>query len=78
MLRGERITLLIIPEAGGKTFELKVPRLLMLAAITTSIAVLVLLGLGFKSYLDARSLGQRVTRLEREKALLEEEVGQIE
>jgi murein DD-endopeptidase MepM/ murein hydrolase activator NlpD len=78
MLKGERITLLIIPEAGGKTFELKLPRLLIMVAITASIAMLALLGLGLKSYLDAHSLGQRVARLEREKALLEEEVEQIE
>lgn len=78
MLKGERITLLIIPEAGGKTFELKLPRLLIVAAAMVSIAVLVLLGMGFKSHLDAHSLGQRVARLEREKALLEEEVEQIE
>jgi len=78
MFKGERITLLIIPEAGGKTFELKLPRLLIGVTAVVSIAVLVLLGLGFKSYLDAHSLGQQVVRLEREKGLLEEEVGQIE
>lgn len=77
MLKGERITLLIIPEAGGKTLEFKIRRYLVGVAAMAIVAAVVLLGLGFHFYLDSRSLGLRVTRLEREKALLEEEVEQI-
>jgi septal ring factor EnvC (AmiA/AmiB activator) len=38
----------------------------------------VLLILGFRAYVEARDLGRLVARLERDKALLEEEVSQIE
>ena len=78
MWRGGRITVLIIPEEGGKTFELKVPRPLVGLCAAAGIAVLVLLGLGLKAYIDARELNWIVSRLEREKALLKEEVVQIE
>jgi len=78
MWKSGRITLLIIPEEGGKTFELKVPRILVGLGAAAAAVVLVLLGLGFKAYVDAREFGRMVARLEREKALLEEEVSQIE
>lgn len=78
MMKGERITLLIIPEEGGKTFEIKLPRLLLGACAAAGVVLVVFLGLGLLSYLDARQLGQRVVHLEREKNLLEREVGQIE
>lgn len=77
MLKGERITLLIIPEAGGKTLEFKVRRYLVVVSVAVIVAAVVLLGLGLNFYLESRSLGRRVARLEREKALLEEEVEQI-
>lgn len=77
MLKRNRITVLVIPEEGGKTFELKIHRLLLWFLGLCSIAFSTLLALGFRSYLDARDLDQMVTRLERDKALLEEEVGQI-
>ena len=78
MLKNNRITFLVIPEEGGKTFEVKVPRLLLWFFGLCSVALLGLLVQGVRSYFDVRDLGHIVTRLERDKALLEEEVGQIE
>lgn len=77
MLRSNRITLLVIPAEGGKTFEFKIPRLLLWFLGLCSVALLGLLLQGFRSYFDVRDLDQMVVRLERDKALLEEEVGQI-
>lgn len=78
MLKSNRITLLVIPAEGGKTFEVKIPRLLLWFVGLCSVALFGLLAQGFRSYFDVRDLDQTVTRLERDKALLEEEVGQIE
>ena len=78
MLKSNRITLLVIPEEGGKTFEVRVPRLLLWFAGLCSIALCGLLAQGVRSYLDVRDLDHTVTRLERDKALLEEEVAQID
>ena len=77
MLKSNRITLLIIPAEGGKTFEFKVPRLLLWFFGLCSVALLGLLLQGFRSYFDVRDLDRMVVRLERDKALLEEEVDQI-
>ena len=78
MLKSNRITLLVIPEEGGKTFEFKIPRLLLWFTGLLGIALCGLLVQGFRSYFDVHELDQLVDRLERDKALLIEEVGQIE
>jgi murein DD-endopeptidase MepM/ murein hydrolase activator NlpD len=78
MLKGERITLLVIPEGGGKTFEVKVPRLALLAVGAAGVFLLLLLALGAKSFVDAHELSAEVATLQRQNALLEEEVGQIQ
>ena len=78
MLKSNRITLLVIPEEGGKTFEFKIPRLLLWFTGLLGIALCGLLLQGFRSYFDVHELDQLVDRLERDKALLKEEVGQIE
>ena len=69
MLKSNRITLLIIPAEGGKTFEFKVPRLLLWFFGLCSVALLGLLLQGFRSYFDVRDLDWMVVRLERDKAL---------
>ncbi len=74
----KRLTLLIIPEEGGKTHEFKVPRVLAwLVGLTVPIAAL-LIGLGIYGYAQSRDLEVAVAYLEREKAVLEAEVGQID
>ena len=78
MLKSNRITLLVIPEEGGKTFEFKIPRLMLWFAALLGIALCGLLVQGFRSYFDVHELDQLVARLERDKALLTEEVRQIE
>ena len=78
MLKSDRITLLVIPEEGGKTFECKIPRLLLWFIGLLGIALCGLLVQGFRSYFDVHELDQLVARLERDKALLKEEVGQLE
>lgn len=78
MRNGERITLLVIPESGGKTFEMKVHRWAVMAAGAGGVFLVLLLTLGVKSFVDARSLTNEVAALQRQKALLEDEVGQIE
>ena len=49
MLKSNRITLLVIPEEGGKTFEVKVPRLLLWFVGLCSIALCGLLAQGVRS-----------------------------
>ena len=78
MFNSNRITLLIIPEEGGKTFEFKIPRLFIWLLGCCCVALAALLAQGFRSYIDAGDLDQMVVRLERDKALLEKEVEQID
>ncbi len=77
MLKG-RITLLIIPQEEGKTFELKIPRVVVGFLALLGVLVLGLLVLGGYAHTRASALGEQVARLEREKFWLEEEVGRIE
>ena len=76
MLKG-RITLLVIPQEGGQTFEFKVPRVMVGLLALLGIAIVVLLLLGLYSYRLSDTLAEKMARLEGEKAILEEEVGQI-
>ncbi|MEW6749956.1 MAG: hypothetical protein AB1505_03150 [Candidatus Latescibacterota bacterium] len=76
-MRGGRVTLLIIPEAGGRTREVKLSRLALLLAGILGAAMVLVVVLGLISYLRLEALQYKVSRLEREKAVLSEEVGQI-
>ncbi len=74
----KHLTLLIIPEESGKTHEFKVPRAIVwLVALTIPITAL-LVGVGLYGYAQARDLEVAVDYLEREKAVLEAEVDQID
>ena len=77
MLKGGRITLLIIPEEGSKTLEFKLPRIAVGLFGLFGVGVLFLLGLGFVSYERANDLANSVLFLKREKALFEQEIAQI-
>jgi len=76
MLKG-RITLLVIPQEGGETFELKIPRVVVGLLALLGIAIVVLLILGGYAYQYSDTLAEKVTRLEQEKSILEEDVSQI-
>lgn len=78
MLKKDRITLLIISETGGKIFEFKVRHSVLVAMAFFGLAMLLLFGLGLKSYFDARELSETVVFLKQQNALLGEEVEQIE
>ena len=75
MAKARRLTLLIIPEEGGRTYEFKIPRVLAWLAIFSCVVVLFLLIAGFIAHSDARDLRRLVAQLEREKGVLEEDVG---
>lgn len=74
----KRLTLLIIPEEGGKTHEFKVPRIVLWFLGLCAIGFTVLLSVGLYGYSQARDLKEVVTRLQREKSLLEAEVDQVD
>lgn len=78
MLARRRLTVLIIPEEGGRTFEYKIPRLLLWFAATVGLVVVVLLAVGGRAWTEARRLTHQVERLERDKNILVEQVAQIE
>jgi murein DD-endopeptidase MepM/ murein hydrolase activator NlpD len=78
MLPGRRLTLLIIPKEGGSTHEYKVPRLLLWLGSLLTLGVVVLLGVGGSSWIENDYLARRVERLERDKAILANEVELIE
>ena len=71
------LTLLIIPGEGGRTYEYKLPRLYLWGLIAAAAAVLGLLALGLHSLVRADYLAGRVERLERDRAILAEEVASI-
>ena len=74
MFSGQRLTLLIIPEEGGRTYEFKIRRISVWLLGILGVGVLVLLGFGVQAYTEAAYLNERVARLQHGKALLEEEV----
>lgn len=78
MRKSERITLLLVPESGGSTFEVKLHRRVLMAAGIGCCVVVLMLTLGAKSFVEARALSNEVAALQRQKAQLEDEVGQIE
>jgi len=78
MFKRNNITVIVVPEKGRKTFEFQISGALMWLLGLCSVALLVLLPFGLSSYLDRRGLVQQVAQLEQDKALLEEQVGQID
>lgn len=78
MLKGRRLTLLIIPEEGDRTFEFKLSRAMVWFWLALGAICLILVLLGVRASSQAYRLEKKVARLEREKAILEEEAGQIE
>ncbi len=74
----KRLTLLIIPEEGEKTHEFKVPRVLLWMLGLCLLCGSGLFVGGLYSFVQSRDLESMVVRLEREKALLEAEVEQID
>ena len=75
MAKARRLTLLIIPEEGGRTYEFKIPRVLAWVAGFSCVVALFLLVAGFVAHSDVKDLSRLVTQLEREKGVLEEDVG---
>lgn len=70
-------TLLVIPEEGGPTYEFRVARLYLWGVALIAAALVGLLALGWRAQQRADSLAQRVEWLERERAILAEEVASI-
>ena len=77
MFKRSNITLIVIPEKGRKTFEFKISSAFVWLLGLCCVAWLAVLLVGLSSYLDGRELAQKVAQLEQDKALLEEQVGQI-
>lgn len=78
MLPGRRVTLLIIPEDGGRSLEYRVSRMSAWIFLGLSLCVLVLLGVGLRSWMENDYLRRHVERLERDKAILSHDVQLIE
>jgi murein DD-endopeptidase MepM/ murein hydrolase activator NlpD len=77
MFTSRRLTLLIIPEEGGRTYELKLPRVVVWVCAFLGLVVLFLLAVGFRSHLSAETLRGRMARLEQERGVLREQVALI-
>lgn len=78
MLPGRRLTLLIIPEEGGRTYEYKVARFLVWTAGLSLLVLLIGLGLGLRAMVHSHDLSARVTRLQRDKDILVSEVRRVD
>ncbi len=78
MFRHSNITLIVVPERGRKTFEFKVSGALVWSLGLCCVALFVLLSVGLDAYLDRRELKQKTAQLEQDKALLAEQVSQID
>ena len=78
MFKRSDITFIVIPEKGRKTFEFKTSSTLVWLLGLCCVAMLVVLPLGISSYLDKHELAQKAAQLEQDKALLEEQVSQID
>ena len=68
------MTILLIPEEGGKTYEFKMPRFVSWLLGLAVIAVVAMLVIGFRAYSDASYLRHRVDKLEDKKQTLSESV----
>ena len=77
MFKRSNITLIVIPEKGRKTFEFKISSAFAWLLGLCCVALLAFFPVGLISYLDKRELTLKAAQLEQDKALLEEQVGQI-
>lgn len=78
MLTTRRLTVLIIPEDGGRTYEIKLPRALVWVTGVLGMGLILLLAVGMRSHVAAGHLRDRVTRLERQKGELEEGMAHLQ
>ena len=62
--------MLIIPQEGSKTFELKIPKVLVALAVLGAVLTVALLVVGAVSYIQVRQLERSFAASEREKELL--------
>ena len=72
MLSTRRLTVLVIPEEGGRTYEVKLPRALVWVAGFVGVGLVLLLAIGMRSHVAVGHLRSRVVQLERQKGELEE------
>ena len=68
-----RFTLLLIPEEGGQTFELKIWRFFIWILLGLALVITILFGVGVGSFLRVERLEKRLVQLEHEKKILEDE-----
>ena len=73
----DKVTVLFIPQEGSKTFELKVPKVVIALGGIGIVVVVSLLVIGIFSYFKARYLEAELGYLEREKDQLVAQVGVI-
>ena len=78
MFKRSNITFIIVPEKGRKTFEVKTSSTLVWLLGLCCVAMLVITCLGISAYLNEHALTQKAAQLGQDKALLLEQVGQIE
>ena len=78
MFPGRQLSLLLIPEKGGHTYEFKIPRILLWFLALLAAGAVVLLAIGARYLFVAYTLSSEVERLERERRHLAEAVMQIE
>ena len=78
MFPGRKLTLLLIPEEGGRIYELKIPRIVVWLSAVLAAGACVLLVVGARYLFEAYTLSSKVERLERERRHLTEAVMQID
>ena len=78
MFKRSNITLIVIPEKGRKTFEFKISGARVWLIGLCCVALPAFLPVGLYFYIDRRELAQEAAQLEQDKALLEEQVSQID
>ena len=77
MRRRRPLTLLIISEEKGRTYEYRIRRLYLWGLAAAAAGVLALLAVGLRAWERADHFERRAQRLERDKAILAEEVASI-
>ncbi len=78
MFPGRKLTLLLIPEEGGRTYELKIPRIFVGLSALLAAGACVLLVIGARYLFEAHTLSSKLERLEKERRHLTEAVMQID
>lgn len=78
MFPGRKLTLLLIPEEGDRTYEFKIPRAIVWFLALLAAGAAVLLAIGARYLFEAHTLSSEVERLERERRHLTEAVMQID